>query len=304
MTPRDLAYEALSMIGIDALTSTRRTDAMLRRIANDITATLQQVYTSAPAIYKSRLSALLPGPKTITVSVTKGSTAFTTGDTYTVGSTIRITGDDVFNEIVDTETLMLPFKGPTGSVSATVWHDSIPLPVTVSRVSDSVMVNETPIMWMEDARGQFIAGRQRREAGTPMVYWVESMFADQTPNLKIRVFPMPDRDVTFAAEVENLPPVIEPDDIGDDDEDPDPGTTIPVQNQYTHSIVRPIFLVKWASGPWYRREADNLRSLKEDEAKALALLNELSLQNRRHVATRLPFPYSPPVRSWRYRGFR
>jgi len=296
MTPRDLALEALSFItaapaGTPVLISSAKPQ-MLRRIASDLTAALQLIYSQAPSIYRGRIGMVLDAPRTITVNVTNKSTAISTEDDYPEGATIRIEGDDVLNEVAS-DTLMLPYSGGTGTKAATVWSDSFVLPSSVSRVDGSVLINERRLLNPKRSRAALVAGRQAgAEGGEPRFYWVEPFFtggpaANQKTSLRLRLFPMPSHSGTVGMEVRYKAPKITPADFGNDEEDPN--TPLLVPEDYIESVVRPIFLINWSNGPWYRREEGNHKSLEGDAQKAMAILQSYELQQDSGVMRIIPY---------------
>jgi hypothetical protein len=102
-----------------------------------INAALQKLHDYAPDHSKTVPVALsLAAPTAITIGVTQGLTTFTG---YSITSddqycTIRIDGDGVDNQVIAAGTLLHPYAGTTGTVTATIYHDAIALDETYATI--------------------------------------------------------------------------------------------------------------------------------------------------------------------------
>lgn len=315
MTPTDLALEALSYIfasGTAAGTGNQATIAnatapQKRRLAADLTATMQEIYDLAPELYKARVGATLAAPATANVTVTAGSTTCTTAHAFVTGSTVLLEG--VFNQILTNadgdKELVFP-AATSGTVSATFYNDCVPLAETVDRLigpmylADSIRlekrVNRQDFNSVTlGARGYGDYGRRRVNfdtsrplVGTPLTYWVETALSvgasDHASNLWLRVMPMPQQTTTLSFDVRLRAPRFEVADLGADDAPSD--RTLVVAADNVESLVRPIFLSRWSTSPWFKdREAR--KALQDDAAVARSRLREYRAQqpsNRRITA--------------------
>ncbi len=125
MTLRQLAYEALSYIkpsgAANEATIANATAPQLSRIAVDLTATLQDIYDQAPALYRRTLGATLAAPTPVTVTTTGGSVNIATAAPFVEGATLFIGG--IFNQVFTENSqkrLLIPFAGSSGAHSATL----------------------------------------------------------------------------------------------------------------------------------------------------------------------------------------
>ena len=297
----DLALEALAYIFASGTSAGQGNQATIsnatlpqkRRLASDLTATMQEIYDLAPAIYKTRLGAALAAAVTGNITVTSGETVCTTAVSYVSGSTVNVGG--IYNQIFlnadgDAE-LVFPYVGTSGTVQATFYGDCIPLPDTVERLigpvylADSIRlekrVNRQDFNSVTlGSRGYGDYGRRRINLdvsrpliGTPLTYWVEPSLSvgatNHTSNLWLRVSPIPRAAVEVSFDVRLRSPRFEISDLESEDAPSD--RTLVVASDYVESLVRPIFLARWANSPWFKdREAR--KALQDDAATARARL--------------------------------
>lgn len=309
MGPTDLALEALDYVSTEGDATIAAAKAgQLRRIAHDLTATMQEIYSLASALYKRRDGYVVADPQSITATVANGALTLTTAATLIDGSTILVGGDDAYNIVsVDksgTKLLTLPYKGISGTYSATVWNDVVPLATTVDRVIGAVLLNEKfPLdkrvnrrdalthCWPESDYGRrlWTASNQRRP-GQPDSYWVESFFindgtaASHVSRLRMHLYPMPQQSYTIAYDVRVRAPQFAVVDLGTDTT----ASTVPmvVAADMVEAIVRPLFIKRWSGSPWFRNK-DAMKEIGDQAVAARALLTQYRAQqpsNRRITA--------------------
>ncbi|RMH31449.1 MAG: hypothetical protein D6692_00430 [Planctomycetota bacterium] len=186
-------------------------------------------------------SVLLPGPLSVTLGLTQGSTAITvTGGTLDpryAGSFVTI-GDRVFRYAGKDESLndhlLQPWPDETGSYAAVVYHSAVELPADVVDVAEQpTVVSVGPLYPVPGAAGEillrtsastdFIAeGRgylrsmlRRRfsddltiDTGDPYYYHVDSASIRPTitPRRRLHVYPAPDRKVVIEGRAAIMPP--------------------------------------------------------------------------------------------------
>lgn len=275
---RDLTLEALSFIGVDSIEDA--TEGHLRRIARDLTATMEIIHSHGPMLYSGRVGYTVAGPKSVTLDVIKGSeTADNVSDSYLNGSSIMVAGMDTMNQIAD-DALLFPYSGNTGTVSATIFGDAIPLEPRISSVIGRVRVNEEYLLCKLNARPRATAICK----GLPQAYWIDSGYragaspADDQSAPILRLYPYPDGPCTIGFDVVFTAPRFNVADLGTDEED----STKPliVASNYVDSLVRPIFLQQWSAGPYFRRENSNLEALKQNAALAMQTLQNYRIQKQ------------------------
>lgn len=102
-----------------------------------INAALQKLHDYAPDHSKAiPISLSLAAPTNISIGVSEGMNTFTG---YSITSddqycTIRIDGDGVDNQVIADGTLLYPYAGTTGTVTATIYHDAIALDETYAAI--------------------------------------------------------------------------------------------------------------------------------------------------------------------------
>lgn len=142
-----------------------------------LNASLQKLYDYAPDHSKIvPISLSLAAPTSITIGVTQGLTTFTG---YSIASddqycTIRIDGDGVDNQLIADGTLLHPYAGPTGTATATIYHDAIALDDTYAAIASNPRYLDTNV----ELRQGFFPDRYnlayRFAVGEPEAWMVES----------------------------------------------------------------------------------------------------------------------------------
>ncbi|MDR1191264.1 MAG: hypothetical protein LBK60_06325 [Verrucomicrobiales bacterium] len=179
-------------------------------VLNAMNAGLQRFYELAPAPYKlTAFAGVLPAPRRVTVSVTKGSAVFggyvaVAGDK---GCTIQIDGDQLENEITASNGLLDVYQGETGARGATIYGDVLRVDSVIRRFIDDPALENGAILTKEDGYRRWGGfcwppgmkfGRRRthRRVGMPRHYWLESVGQSQggRPAFLLRVDALPDRD--------------------------------------------------------------------------------------------------------------
>ena len=172
---RDLDEKSLSDVSSDSR----------QEILDCINGALQRMHAVAPDHTKITTASLyLDAPATVTIGVTQGETAIT-GSTFSsdqYGRTIRVAGDSIDNQIAGTSSLLHPYAGPTGTVTATVYSDAIALPEPYSELVGDPRILETQ-RTLTHHKLRFVSW-QVRNVAEPRFYWVE-------PNAGNRASPAP-----------------------------------------------------------------------------------------------------------------
>lgn len=214
-----------------------------------------ELFKDAPAtISETEKGDVLRASTTITLAATQYSTTISSVVTYASwmkGCTIRIGGDEFDNELINATTLARPYTGSTGSVSATVYADCIPLS-GVSHVMPPVRILGFASMRMVDTREAFIdsIGNARRRggessgdydgqaygtdinktSGEPTTAFVDTRFSETETGLQkfLRFNRIPDRVMSVNYRAKLLPPTYTLDDLGDDIDVDEAATSMPL----------------------------------------------------------------------------
>lgn len=201
---------------------------------------------------------LIGGTDTIAFDATHGSTAITNFDVLTNpgfnsddvakmrGCTIRAAGEDHDNELKDDETLIMPWAGPTGAATATLYYDVLNLPEVIREVGGDIYLADRYILGKAEARGMLYSAAWKRGdidnyvpfgtpqsfvnvssvrpvPGQPDVYFIDSVYDPDDGNfsglqqrLRMRFSPLPDMEypVRFTALVK--PQYFTTSDVGTD----------------------------------------------------------------------------------------
>jgi len=186
-------------------------------------------------------------------------------------------------------TLLYPYGGTTGSVSATVFHTSIPLPSAVMKVVKPVRVDNLEIIPVSNPEGfsattygdfgnQFRRGnlvqqniRVNDTKGKVCGYKVKSHYVSgtATPTKRMRIVPAPANSGTLTYRAEMNPPFVT---------DLAATTLFPFENQFIESILLPIALFRLTTSPFFRNQS-GLSAIEKGYARALADLDALTAQD-------------------------
>lgn len=300
MTPRDLAYEALNYISASGSpdTITQAGNRKLQRIADDLTATLQEITRTNPEIYKTERGQGLLAPEAVSVAATLNSSAVTFTGTFVNGSKISLTGDPELNEVrleVADKKLLMPYVGPTGTVAGTLYHDMVLLDDDATQLIGQPFLVGFGYLDIAHNKQQLVEsfgrgdandyGRRRRYrstnnklvTGQPTRFYVENYY-DTSSNLarsRMQVYPIPDRAyrITYFVALKARRLTIA--DLGTDAVDS--AFVLPIQDDYVESIVKPIFLAKFTGSPWFRDDPAKAKII-QDAKDAKQMLSSMKRQ--------------------------
>lgn len=165
-------------------------------ILDAINGGLQKLDAVSPTKNKITTASLyLEAATTVSIGVTTGSAEITgatfTGDQY--GRTIRISGDSIDNQVDGTSSLLHPYTGATGTVSATIYSDAVALPEQYAELVGDPRILETG-RDLVNHKVRHVTW-QRKDIGEPLRYWVEANAANNSPVAPavIRFDTLPDR---------------------------------------------------------------------------------------------------------------
>jgi len=252
---------------------------------------LQELWGKAPSELTERDDAeQLRPPTTVTITVTQYSKAvsgFTAYADWMQGCTLRMAGDAWDNEIVSATALLRPWQGPSGTLTATVYSDCIPLPSEFKNILAPVYVPNVISMPVLETREQFLLWGTgalgamqnayayywlQKPVGIPQVCTVQTRY-DATleggVGLFLRVKPMPGQayPITFTAKLDA--PSIDVEDIGDAESDP----AILIPSKWVESILYPLARQRFISHPSYDNPA-GAQEIARQYKVALELMEE------------------------------
>lgn len=236
-------------------------DARLE-ILDAINGGLQRMDAVAPFQTKTTTASLyLEAAATVSIGVTLGSTETTgtafTGDQY--GRTIRIAGDDIDNQIAGTASLLHPYAGATGTVSAVIYSDAVALPEPYAELVGDPKILETG----RDLTHQKVRCSRwtKKNSAEPRFYWVEANAGNRSPGSPavIRFDALPDRAYRLEVEVTLAPSRVLFSDLLT------PGPELPLRGEHVELYLLPIARGLLASSAMWR-DAESKGNAR-DEAK-------------------------------------
>jgi len=210
--------------------------AATQDIVEAINAGLQECYELLPAWQrKTTLSVELPAPVAVSVGVTTGAVALSSGTftTAQIGRSVVLAGDTEWNQVAGLTTLLDKYQGTTGTVAGTVYGDALSNALTNwdGFTSHPTLANtrETLVPW--NAR----AARQPGMVGRPLYYWIEPAAASlgSSPVALLRIYPAPDVAYVLRIDAEFRPAVITFSDVH-------VASTIPLGDQLLHRCLLPL----------------------------------------------------------------
>lgn len=211
-------------------------DARLE-ILDAINGALQKMHAVSPPNTKITTSAIyLDAPTTVTFAVTQGETAITgltfSSDQY--GRSIRIAGDDIDNQIAGTSSLLHPYTGATGTVTATIYADAVAIPEPYSELVGDPRILETGRDLIHH-KIRFVTWH-RRNVCEPRFYWVEPNAGNRSSPAPavVRFDSLPDRAYRLTAEAMLAPARVSFSDLLA------PGPEISIRQEHVEIYLLPI----------------------------------------------------------------
>tara|TARA_B110000495_G_scaffold203492_1_gene227483 strand:- start:20048 stop:20983 length:936 start_codon:yes stop_codon:yes gene_type:complete len=239
-------------------------------------AALQEIFgLDKPWVRKDERGVVLNAPASIDIQVTNGSTAavITVGDwqAWFAGCSVVIAGAAVDNQIRNDSyaaiVLKYPYTGTTGTVTATVYQDSVSVAIDAMQIHEPVRVNKGQIHPMNNAHAVTYGGstedygfhrnttrsnrsikRVYETLGTPKWYSVDtwSPSATEAPAIRLRLFPAPSELGFLDYQATITPPRLT--DLTSTDD-------IPVPHLFVESIFLPIALKLLRKSSFWRNTA-------------------------------------------------
>ena len=233
-------------------------------ILDAINGGLQRLDAVAPAHAKTTTASLyLEAAATVSIGVTLGGVD-TTGTAFTAdqyGRTIRIPGDSIDNQVVGANSILHPYTGATGTVSATIYSDAVALPEPYAALVGDPKILETG----RDLAHQKIRSTAwtRKNSGEPQCYWVEPNARNQSPGSPavIRFDTLPDRAYRIEVEAELAPARVAFADLLA------PGPEIPLRGEHVELYLLPIARGLLTSSQMWR-DADSKSAARNDSDAA------------------------------------
>lgn len=228
---------------------------------------LQKVYNSLPTYFKEQTQGfVLPPPATISTTVTQysktvGAATFTAAQ---LGATVRLDGDPQWNQVLGTAELLNPYLGSTGTVSGTVYGDSI---FTDTYPLDRIIGNPKfsnpnlniygigpitgPGWWGSGLYGAWLLVQS---TGVPCYWWPQVMGNSQgrAPIVILKFAPLPNVAYAVNVRLSFWPKRVTLQDYLN-------ATTLPVPSQFIEPGLIPLCLEAYMSSPSWRASPDDPR---------------------------------------------
>lgn len=221
---------------------------------------LQTCYNLLPVYFKEMTEGFyLRAPRAITnVGVTQFSKQVTASSFLAaeLGSTIRLDGDDQWNQVTGTSTLLNPYMGTTGTVNGTVYGDSI---FSDEYPLDRIIGNPKfpnqggyPLGPLTMLQGYGQAGwLYEQSIGVPRTWWVQTYGNSQgnSPFIVIKFAPLPDQAYPVNVRMGFWPKRLTIADYHN-------GSTLVVPSQFIEPALIPLSIEAFASTPSWDRDND------------------------------------------------
>ena len=266
------------------------------RVFDALNDAVREWFEMAPPEWKrNTTSALIQAPLQISITVTQNGTAFTLNTSFPaggyaaaadlVGKALLIAGESSLNRIQSSGELLKPYLGATGTVTATVYCDTVPFASSDWRIDgDPLWRGEgmfqsrrvTPWMgvmniWMEPLQTDRPVPVY---FGTPLWYWTGShqpSLSQATPYWYLYLWPLPATVGTLLFTKECVPPAYNIADLQTQRDVPIPDAYIPTLVQRSQ--------LRLISSPLWRKDASVTAAAADGQA-ALETLQRLTAQGR------------------------
>lgn len=260
-TVQSLAIQLARDLGITSFSTSDNTDNRVNRpvttadknaLVLAINGAYEEIFKDGPAtISETEVGDVLRPSTGITLTATQYSTTISPVVTYASwmkGCTIRIAGDTGDNQLVDGATLHRPFTGSTGSTTATVYADCLPLS-GVLQVMPPIRILGKGEMRIVDSRDEFARWSNQtsgydsgtnygnynadtnKQTGDPTVVFVDTRYSGTTAGLQkfVRFNTLPSSVLSVIYRAKLASPAFTITDIGSDVAS-DPGTVLPLDS--------------------------------------------------------------------------
>jgi hypothetical protein len=245
-------------------------DARLE-ILDAINGSIQRLHDRASDHSKTGVVSLsLDAPVTVSIGVTNGSRNVTVYafPSDTINRSIRISGDNIDNQISGTTTLTHPYKGTSGTVSATIYCDAISIPEPFAEVVTAPIILETGERLTDCHTNLWLQGT-KKNITQPISYWLEPNAANlnSTAPIVMRFGSYPDKVYRLQAEMITAPLRIEFADLLTHH------VKLPIRAEHVESYLLPIARACLTdSALWEKSETSASVDKKGDKAMAEYML--------------------------------
>ena len=215
-------------------------DARLE-LVDAINASIQTLDSLAGSKTKiTEVSIPLAAPAIKTVSATNGSTEITGGD-FTgdqLYCSITLDGDPIQNQIVGENSLLHPYQGTGGSVTATVYSDAVALPEPYIELvgHPRFLDDDYPLLPFSGSDTYNYINTTSKDTGRPRWYWVEENSMNQSPPAPavIRFSTLPEKSYRLTCRALMGPARVKFSDLLS------PAANLPVRENHIESYLLPI----------------------------------------------------------------
>jgi hypothetical protein len=262
-----------------------------QEIQDAVNAALQSMHAVAPPHSKITVASMvLPAPVTISIGVTNGSNEIT-GHTFAVSDffkTIRLAGESIDNQVIGESSLLHPWTGTTGTVSAVLYGDAVAIPDAYEEIISDPLVLETNND-LTQGRPTSYWSSQRRKIGTPEFWWIEENARNANPAggpAVLRIDTLPPKILRLQMSASLAPARISFMDFMD------ASKVIPIRDEHIEAYLIPVALGNLTTSDLWRDKetAAKVASKAETaEAKYAALVPQTLGTPNNHVRTRPGF---------------
>ena len=259
-----------------------------QEILDAINGSLQKFHSLAPPSTKEvQAGIFLPAPKSLTLTVTNGSTTIEGGDFVAdeYYRTLRIDGDTIDNQPMGLNELLHPYAGESGQVSATLYGDAISVPKLYTELISQHLKNldtdtliTHALTWPDSPKS----------VGRPDFFVVEPNARNRNPDSPaiIRFDCLPDRLYRLQGAFSIAPVRVVYSDLLT------PGVDLPIRDEWIESCLLPIARGSMTSCRLWRDEQTKAKARDEatEAERRLDTLYPMTLATpNNHVGTPLGF---------------
>jgi hypothetical protein len=212
MTTTETAYRLLRHCPVTDLAALSLSQA--KEVMGAISVAVGYYFRKAPAVLRqTSASVVLAAPRVVNnLAVTAGALEVTSGSPFATaqrGSSLRIDGDLNRNEVVSAVGWLNPYQGTSGTRSATVYGDAVPIGTQLIEniLSDPILLDQqidvshrTPLK--RASLEHDLAAFHRDSIGLPTHYAIQPTGVSRgaSSQFLIRVWPVPERQMVMRFE--------------------------------------------------------------------------------------------------------
>lgn len=243
-----------------------------QEVIDSINAALAEFFMLAPFTYRQRRSvhSQINAPIQVTITATKGSYHVEGLSADHIGKSVQIAGDGGINKVEAANTLQAPFSGVSGSVTATIYSDVIPLSDDFARfVGQPILIDGSSFIRALVRQNDEMPFLGEAPIGSPVRFVVEArgQAAGASPSFLMRLIPIPATSYGVTATMEVRPKQFKLPELTTD-------AVLPIAPEHALSILYPMALSHLTTGQLWP-QGEDAKGVMADAERAVSFLQRI-----------------------------